>query len=119
MAAIDLTLVQELLDLCDEEDLALFRELIGIFLGDAPARIAEVLDGCARGDFDLVERAAHALKGSAGNLGAIQVQALADQLQGAGRAADLAEVRSTAPALEQAFAEAAAELRAWVDGIGR
>jgi HPt (histidine-containing phosphotransfer) domain-containing protein len=114
MSAIDLSMVQELLDLCDENDLALLAELIEMFLADAPARIRAIVDGCADGDFEQVERAAHSLKGSAGNLGAVEVLNLAERLQVAGRAGDGPSVLDATRALEPAYAAAAGELRALV-----
>lgn len=111
MGAIDLDVIQELLDLCDEDDVGLIAELVELFLRDAPARVADVIDGCAQGDLARVERGAHALKGSAGNLGAVAVRDLADRLQAAGRAGDLALATATAKDLRRTYDAAAIELR--------
>lgn len=42
MSAIDMTIVQELLDLCDDGDVAFLVELIGVFRRDAPERVAAI-----------------------------------------------------------------------------
>ena len=84
----DPTALGELLDLGDEDDRGLVVELIEIFLRDAPARVQALVEAAATRDFGGVERAAHALRGSAGNLGALAVQRLAESLQVAGRLRD-------------------------------
>lgn len=45
-------------------------ELIDLFLEDTPPRLAKLQESFQAGDAAEVERAAHSLKGSAGNLGA-------------------------------------------------
>ena len=69
-------------DLLDEETIASIKELrspgepdpleelIALFNEDTPARIAEIQQAFAASDIQRLEAAAHALKGSAGNLGA-------------------------------------------------
>lgn len=118
MSAIDLSVVQELLDLCDDGDVALLGELVELFLRDAPARVTDILEGCDAGDLERVEKAAHALKGSAGNLGAIDVQAIAERLQIAGRSGDADAVRESTRELPAAYDAAAAELRALAARFG-
>ena len=118
MTAIDLSVVQELLDLCDDDDLELFIELIDVFLRDAPTRIDSVVRGAESGDLEQVVFASHALKGSSGNLGAVALQDAADLLQVAGRSGDLAAVRAQVAALRAAFEAAASELRALASELG-
>jgi HPt (histidine-containing phosphotransfer) domain-containing protein len=110
MAVIDRTTIDELLDLCDHEDQAFLAELVGIFLRDAPARIGQACDAASSGDFDRAERAAHALRGSAGNLGAVVLQDLATRLQAACRERDRTRVERLAGSLGPALSEAASAL---------
>lgn len=110
MAVIDRTTIDELLDLCDPEDQAFLVELVGIFLRDAPTRIEQACDAARCRDFDRVERAAHALRGSAGNLGAVVLQDLATRLQAACRDRDEERVERLAGSLGPALSEAAGAL---------
>ncbi|MDS4070455.1 MAG: Hpt domain-containing protein, partial [Candidatus Competibacter sp.] len=58
-----------------------YRRVLALFLdhhGPDPARLTERV---AAGDWDAVRRLAHALKGSAGNVGATGVQGAAEALQ--------------------------------------
>jgi HPt (histidine-containing phosphotransfer) domain-containing protein len=109
---LDMQIVDELLSLTDDGDPELLLDLINLFLGDGPAKIQSVLQGLAGQDLDQVERAAHSLKGSAGNLGARLLQNTCEQLQLAARGSRLAEVRQLAPALETQFRDARAALEA-------
>ncbi|MDP1569150.1 MAG: Hpt domain-containing protein [Vicinamibacterales bacterium] len=60
-------------------------EVLTLFLEDAPARVAAVAAAQAAGDARGLERAAHGLKGSAGNIGALRLQALCHRIEDLGR----------------------------------
>ena len=78
----------ELLALMDG-DRELLLELIGVFLEDAPQRIQGVRGALADHDSEAVYRAAHALKGSAGNFGAPEVVSRANRLEALAQENDL------------------------------
>ncbi len=59
----------------------LVREMVALFLREAPRRIATVRDGLARGDLATAQGAAHALKSSAGQMGARTMQEISMQLE--------------------------------------
>jgi two-component system, sensor histidine kinase and response regulator len=109
---LDMQIVDELLSLTDDGDPELLIDLINLFLGDGPAKVQSVLHGLACQDLEQVERAAHSLKGSAGNLGARLLQDTCEQLQLAARGHRFNEVRQLAPTLEAGFADARAALEA-------
>ena len=108
---LDMSVVEELLSFADDGDPELLVDLIRMFLDDGPAKVAAVTAGLAAGDFDRVERAAHSLKGSSGNLGARLLQHACEQMQVATRYHRLDESRRLAPLLEQRFTEAETALR--------
>src|SRR5207248_10364829 len=54
-----------------EGDTTLLREVTDLFLEDAPRLLAEIRDAISRKDAKALERAAHALKGSIANFGAV------------------------------------------------
>jgi two-component system sensor histidine kinase BarA len=88
--------------------------VIALFLHDAPARLAEIRDGVARGDLPAAARAAHTLKGSAGHLGAKTLTLLAarfDEKVRAGAPFDVAFAVS-------AIAEELDRVRAALSGDG-
>lgn len=58
-----------------------FTELLDAFVHDSEQRLQEMKDAHAQGDIEQLSRAAHTLKSSAANIGAVQVSALAEQLE--------------------------------------
>ncbi len=71
-------------------DQELLKELAELFLGDAPARLEALRGAIEGGDAASVERVAHALKGSCGNMGATGMAATCAELEEAGRSGGLA-----------------------------
>jgi HPt (histidine-containing phosphotransfer) domain-containing protein len=57
------------------------RKLITLFLEHTPRRLDSALAGGRAGDWKVVEDAAHSLKSSAGNLGAVRLRELADRVE--------------------------------------
>lgn len=83
---------------------AFLCELIDIFLDDTPKRLAEIDEALAAGHAENFTRAAHSIKGSAGNFGATQFATMARDLESLGKAGDLAQARAGIPALQAEFA---------------
>jgi CheY-like chemotaxis protein len=65
----------------DDEELSMTRAVVDLFLADAPARLAAIAAALAAGDAAALSVAAHALKGSAGNIGATAVMAHCARLE--------------------------------------
>src|SRR5439155_13293065 len=64
--------------------------LIGKFMQEAPARLATLRDAVGRADAEVVVKAAHALKGSAGVLGAAAMAAACKDVEELGRSGSVA-----------------------------
>jgi signal transduction histidine kinase/DNA-binding response OmpR family regulator len=95
----------------DEE---LFREVVELFLLDCPVRVAAIDAAVASGDPEKLRLAAHALKGSAGNLSALSLLSAARTLERMGIEKRLAAAPT---ALRQLSAQAVLTmdlLRQWV-----
>jgi HPt (histidine-containing phosphotransfer) domain-containing protein len=65
----------------DDEALTMTREVIALFLADAPLRLDAIGRALAAADRQGLIEAAHALKGSAGNVGAGAIQRSATELE--------------------------------------
>jgi len=102
---LDMAVVEELLSLSDDGDPELLLDLIRLFLDDGPAKIDALVSGLAERDFEKMERAAHALKGSSGNLGARLLQDTCERLQLSTRKRDLTTSAELAPRAEAQFAD--------------
>lgn len=70
------------------------RNMIELYLQHAPARVLAIEEGLDAADAAQIERAAHGLKSSAGNLGAFRLQdaALSLELMGAAGTIDTAAI---------------------------
>lgn len=64
-------------------------ELIDAFLDDAPSLIAQMRAGLATGDAETFRRAAHSMKSNAATFGAMELAALAKELESLGREQNL------------------------------
>lgn len=82
------------------DDMGLLRELIDVFLADCPRVWQKVRDALAEGDAHQLSRAAHALKGSVGNLAAHPACEAAQQLELLAAKGDLTHAVEAARKLE-------------------
>ena len=107
---VDPEVIEMLASLQEPGEPDLVVELITLFLRDTPERLGD-LAGSAL-DAAQVARVAHALKGSAGNLGAGGLQELAGQLeQAAHRGADLEALADLVAAVHAEYASVERHLR--------
>lgn len=108
---INMDVVEELLSLSEDGDPELLVDLIQMYFEDAPHKLREINQGLADQDWDRVERAAHSLKGSAGNLGAVFVQQDCEALQLASRNQELDSMVEGVSKLQQHFKDAESALQ--------
>jgi HPt (histidine-containing phosphotransfer) domain-containing protein len=108
---LNMEVIDELLALSEDGDPELLVDLIEMYLTDGPTKLAAITAGVDAGDWERVERAAHALKGSSGNLGATEVLAACDRIQNACRAHQTSTVPADARALGQHLQAAEVALR--------
>lgn len=87
------------------------REIIAIFLEDTPNRLAELTQSLAAGDVGVFTRAAHSIKGSSSNVGAVRLRAVAEKLEHTSRKEGLGTVAPTLAELSQEFLSAQTELQ--------
>jgi HPt (histidine-containing phosphotransfer) domain-containing protein len=89
-----------------------FHEIVGVFLESAGGKVAALRRAMESGDHDSLRRAAHGLKGSSGNVGAVRLAALCSELeQAAGRPGAEGLVTQIEQELAQAHAELTREQR--------
>jgi HPt (histidine-containing phosphotransfer) domain-containing protein len=108
--SIDPEAIENLRSLNPDDDDAFLRDIIGIFLEDTPLRIAELKQCLQAFDQPKFTRAAHSIKGSSSNLGAIKVRVLAEQLEHHSRNSGLAGIDPLLASMDVEFAIAKAEL---------
>jgi histidine phosphotransfer protein HptB len=111
MPSLDPHAIDALRELNPGDD-SFLRDLIQIFLEDAPKRLAEIEESLARGDQRGLTIAAHSLKGSSANFGAEQFRTQCEAIELCGRQGGLDRVAPLLPPLRQEYARIAAELQA-------
>ena len=109
--ALDPAVLERLRQLTPPGEPDVLKEVLQLFLDDVPGRIGRLRAACQAGDAAEVHRAAHSLKGSSGNIGAIQLLEVCRQLDNQGRAGDLSETPALVASLEIEYARVAAEIR--------
>ncbi len=97
-------------------DPELLREMVGLFLEEAPQRLAALRDALARADAAGLRAAAHSLKGGLATLGADAAAALARELEQAGAQGKLDQAAALLERLAQDFAALREALRRWQAG---
>lgn len=107
---LDAEIVQSLIDLA-VDDPTLIPDLVDTFLSDTPTRIQAMHRAAQTADPTALERCAHSLKSSAGNLGARLLAELCCELEQKGRAGDLNGVEPLLVKVESEFTTAGDALR--------
>jgi two-component system sensor histidine kinase/response regulator len=77
--------------------------LVTTYVGDTAERIGVLRAALGQQDFAMIERAAHTIKGSSGNMGAIRMASISAALQAAGKATDLTTAMRLITELEVEF----------------
>ena len=105
-----------LANLRDLGDAELLAELAGMFFDDASSRLGELREAIGAGDAAGVERVAHTLKGSSGNMGATRMSAICAELQDIGASGELARAPDLLEGLEEEFGRIRPALEAEMEG---
>ena len=85
--------------------------LIDTFLDDAPTLLAQMRSALAAKNTEVFRRAAHSMKSNAATFGAIELSAIAKELENLGRENNL-EIGNRLDLLEEALHQAETQLRA-------
>jgi PAS domain S-box-containing protein len=99
----------------DDQDL--LREIVGLFLAEAPELMQAVRESVERRDSSSLQRSAHTLKGSVANFGAKGAYEIALKLETMGRTGDLSRASAMLAELEAAVSRLESELTALKDHI--
>lgn len=93
------------------DDFTLLREIFGMYLEDAPARLKSIEAALTAGDSVAASKAAHSLKGISGSVGSQRLSDAALALERAGRAGDLAAARDSLPLIKELLDQTILEIR--------
>jgi signal transduction histidine kinase/DNA-binding response OmpR family regulator len=110
--AVDARALAALRDLQGEGQPDILAELLAVYLRDTPPRLAALHEAVACADAEALRRAAHSLKGSSSQIGAVQIARLCANLEEQARTTDLRGVAETLPRLDEAFGRVRVHLQA-------
>lgn len=112
---LDKDVLASLRELGGDDDPGLFNELVNMFLLDTPERMRTLSDALDKGDPTELERAAHALKSSAANLGAPGLSRLFREIETAGREKDLARAAPLVAQMKPEFEKVQVALKSEIN----
>lgn len=110
--AINPRVIQDLRDLQTGGTPGFVVEIIDLFLREAEGHLLKLRESLSSKDAKAFERAAHTLKGSSGNLGALTMSRICAELQYVGRDANWPRAAELVPQVEAEYAHVKAELAA-------
>jgi HPt (histidine-containing phosphotransfer) domain-containing protein len=116
-APVDREVLARLRRLQGEDESDIVAELAGMFLEDARSRLVAVEEALQKGDAPAVERAAHALKGGSGSMGARGMSGLCAQLEDIGASGDLSQGSELLGRIREELGRVERELEAEVSGF--
>ncbi len=105
---IDPEAIDNLRSLSPDDGDVFLREILTIFLTDTPERIADLHSNRISGNTAAFIRAAHSIKGSSSNVGAIELRALAEKTEHHTRLNGLGSIDQHVAEIEAAFTRAQA-----------
>lgn len=105
---IDMQAIDGLRELSPDADF--LRELVEIYLQDTPQRMVELEEALGKNDLSGAARAAHTIKGSSSNFGAIKLTKLAHDIELQGKAGSFADSPASLNNLKAEYAQVAQTL---------
>lgn len=97
----------------DDDELTMTREVVALFIADAPQRLRAIQAATDALDAPALSRAAHALKGAAANIGAAAVQSACGTLEADAKAVVPDDAPARLVQLEDLLARTLAQLSRW------
>jgi two-component system sensor histidine kinase/response regulator len=108
--ALDAAVLESLRQLNQAGQPDIVREVLTVFLADAPIRVAAIDDAIRAGEGQSLQRAAHALKGASGSIGAVALQTCCRELEEIGKAGALDGAPELGRRIQEEFARVRAEI---------
>ena len=107
---LDPAVIENLRQLTPPGEPDVLGEVLTIFLQEVPPRIDRLRTFLAAGNIQEVQRAAHSLKGSAGNIGAHRLHEVCRQIDEKGRSGDLSGLAVLVDTLAEEFGKVEVEI---------
>ena len=108
---LDPAVIESLHQLTPPGEPDVLKEVLQLFLEDVPGRIERLRAAWLAGNAVEVQRSAHSLKGSAGNIGASDLLAVCRLLDDHGKSGDLSNLPGLVASLDNEYARVEAEIQ--------
>jgi HPt (histidine-containing phosphotransfer) domain-containing protein len=108
---LDLAVTNALRTLTPPGEPDVLAEVLNLFLAEVPPRMTRLRNAWTAGNIEEVQRAAHSLKGSAGNIGARRLYGVCSRLDEKARTRDLAAAAPLVDAVGVEFGKVEVEIR--------
>ena len=99
---VDFSVLESICEMAGEEANLLIEEMITTYLADTEVRLQAIAEAINQADAEIIEQAAHSMKSSSANLGAVNLAQLCEELEQLGRAK---KIDNTKPLLSNAQVE--------------
>lgn len=109
--------LEQIYDLDDHEDVSLLKELCQILLEESPRSLDELFQANRSGRLDIVDRIAHGLKSSFGNVGFQGMSDLFNEIMTQARHGDVEQTRTLVRRVEEASATLLEGVEAFMDAL--
>ncbi len=110
-AVLDQVVIESLRQLTSPGEPDVLAEVLTLFRTEVPGRIARLRNAWTAGDIEEVHRAAHSLKGSAGNIGARRMFDVCRRLDDLSKSGAMAGAAPLIDELEVEFGKVDSEIR--------
>lgn len=85
-SAVNFSVLESICEMAGEEANLLIEEMITTYLADTEVRLQAIAEAINQADAEIIEQAAHSMKSSSANLGAVNLAQLCEELEQLGRA---------------------------------
>jgi HPt (histidine-containing phosphotransfer) domain-containing protein len=113
--AFDPTRLAILMEMEEEGDTTMIKDIAAQFLEDITAVMARIEAAIDAGDFSQIASAAHTIKGSAATFGLYRMEKIAKQLEAAAKGGANNEIPAIHASLDEAFAEGRTALNGYFE----
>jgi HPt (histidine-containing phosphotransfer) domain-containing protein len=115
-AVLDPDVVESLRQLTPPGEPDVLGEILSLFLDEVPRKIATLRAAVTSGDAVEVQRIAHSLKGSTGNIGARAMYDVCRQLDDRAKSGEVARLQPLVDALDAEYGRVETEIRRLLSG---
>ena len=116
--AIDFSVLESLCEMAGEEAGLLLEEMIASYLNDTEVRLQAIANAITEADAESIFQAAHSLKSSSANLGAVNLARLCQELEQLGKDNSFHNTPELLSNAESEFQQVEQELRSFLTNMG-